>query len=323
MASDGGLNLDIGQRKTAILILTHLRSYEVDELYSEIKRYCPSKYDVVLLCDNSDNIFPDSVENGEYFNFTAEDLAKLPYPGKSVTTLRGGANQADSYHKRFHFDPANVELPLLLFYRRNPQYDFYWTIEYDVRFTGTWDKFFSCFESSDSDLLGTTLTRRAEIPNWFHWPSLVLDGRPIEVSDHLRGFFPIYRLSARALAQLDKDYRSQVRGHFECLIPTLLWNAGMKIEDIGGSGAFVKPGNLNRFYRNTPRYGTLSPGTIVYRPVMHCPGREPDMLWHPVKRLPAWQVALINGRRVARALVAHIRRFGWAPQEAKKRRLAS
>lgn len=318
----GGQNLTTHGRKNAILIVTHLKYREVIDLFNEINRSCSDKYDVFLLCDNSEKKFSNDADSKKHFLFDALELADLPYPGKSKTTLSGVANQADSYHKRFHFDPGDVELPVMLFYRQNPGYAFYWAIEHDVRYTGAWDRFFANFESSEADLLGTTLTRRAEIPNWYHWPSLDLHGKPGDPTDHLRGFFPIYRLSARALEQLDRDYRSGVKGHFECLIPTLLHQAGMKIEDIGGGGEFVQPRNRNRFYRNTRQRGSLSPGTMVYRPVMHRPGRERNMLWHPVKRLPAWEVALIYYRRLARAAAASVRRFGWVTPRAKKRKLA-
>jgi hypothetical protein len=179
--------------------------------------------------------------------------------------------------------PGNVELPILHFYRSHPDYEYYWVVEYDVRFSGRWDFFFGAFEDNSADLLCTTLCRYPEIPAWYHWDRLSLPEGPLAPEDCIRGFMPVCRLSNRALATLDKAYAAGAAGHQECLIPSILNRDGMHIEDIGGTGAFVKPGNENRFYRNTRAADDLSPGTFVFRPVMYGPGGEANMLWHPVK----------------------------------------
>ena len=124
--------------------------------------------------------------------------------------------------------------------------------------------------------------------------------------DQIRGFFPIYRLSQRALERLDADYRAGVGGHFECLVPTLLNDAGMTLEDIGGAGEFVRPRNKGRFYRNTPAAASLGPGTFVFRPVMDRPGREPDMLWHPVRPGAGWRGFPTRGNALLRRLAGRL-----------------
>lgn len=283
--------------KTAILLLTHLKNKNITEQFARIDRECSGKYDVFILCDNSNRTFDRYGKDKKFFPFDVSRLSTLGYPGKSSVENLRRTRQGDRHHQRFHFDPGNVDLPVLLFFKEHPGYDYYWTVEYDVRFTGAWDAFFSSFEASDADLLGTTLTRHEKIPTWYHWPSLDLRGKPIGKDRYLRGFFPIYRISRRALMQLDRDYRDGVKGHYECLVPTLLNDAGMSIEDIGGDGDFVRPANRNRFYRNTPSRGSLSPGTFVFRPVMDDPGTEPNMLWHPVRRRPQWRIVLSSLRR--------------------------
>ena len=67
---------------------------------------------------------------------------------------------------------GNAELPVLLFYRHHPNYRHYWIVEYDVRYTGPWNQFFSAFTTSDAHLLGTSLVQFAECPSWSHWRSL-------------------------------------------------------------------------------------------------------------------------------------------------------
>jgi hypothetical protein len=114
---------------------------------------------------------------------------------------------------------------------------------------------------------------------------------------------------------VDEYYRRGWSGHFEATFPTIALHQGLEIEDFGGSGRFTKPGNTDRFYRNTPGEWGLWPGTFIYRPAMtlrpdgkidrvvkvpwplskvwpfserykrttRLDKLEPNKLWHPVK----------------------------------------
>lgn len=277
--------------RTTVLVLSHVIDKDISAYFHEIKKECSEYYDTVFLCDNSMGVFDAYKENEEFCLFTMEDLVSLNYPGKSAVVYSAESREKNPYHKNFNFVPGSADLPILLYYRNNPGYDHYWIVEYDVRYSGSWRQFFSHFATDGADLLGTTLTRYSEVPGWHHWPSLDLLDAAVGKDSYLRGFFPVYRLSNRALAQLDRDYRRGIKGHYECIFPTALQRAGMTIADIGGDGEFVRPENRNRFYRNTRTTKTLSPGSFVFRPVMSRPGKERDMLWHPVKRLPAWRIA--------------------------------
>ena len=303
--------------KSAILLLTHLDNRWVFRQFSKLIKECSDRFDVFFLCDNSTGRFDRFNKDKRFFLFSIEDLAGLDYPGKVSSGRLRGPHQNDRHHQRFNFDPGNVDLPVLLFFRDHPQYARYWVVEYDVRFSGGWDMFFSAFEASPADLLGTTLTRYDETPDWHHWPTLDLAGKPGRKEQFLRGFFPIYRLSRRALERLDSDYRNGVQGHFECLVPTLLALAGMTIEDIGGDGAYVRPGNRNRFYRNSPHRASLAPGTFVFRPVMDRPGAEPGKLWHPVRPSPVWTTVLHRSKRALLGTARRIARPAPVPVEPR------
>ena len=52
-------------------------------------------------------------------------------------------------------------------------------------------------------------------------------------------------------ADCDFDLLSGWSGHHEVVIPTAVSYLGMKIEDFGGNGEYVRLGNENRFYDNT------------------------------------------------------------------------
>ena len=143
---------------------------------------------------------------------------------------------------------------------------------------------------------------KSECSGWDHWDSIQLESFP-DIVKMIRGFFPVYRISRRALEYLDACYLLGSAGHMEGLMPTLLYNGGFQIEDIGGEGPFVAEGCTNRFYTNCPTTTRLSPGTLVYRPVLRQAGKAPNKLWHPVK--PVEHLA----RRVLNRAVRHTFRF--------------
>lgn len=188
------------------------------------------------------------------------------------------------------FIPGNTEVPFLLFRKKEPAYEHYWFIEYDVRFTGAWSTFFKAWESSDADLLATSVASPREAPDWPLWRSLEHPDRTVSQHAVIRAFLPLCRLSARALDAVEEEYAHGLTGHSEVSLPTALRLNGLSIEDIGGSGPWVAEGNENRFYTSTPAEKSLAPGSFVFRPAMPSPGKQPNRLWHPVKSTDAWDV---------------------------------
>jgi hypothetical protein len=176
-----------------------------------------------------------------------------------------------------HIVPGSAHFPLFGFFSAFPHYESYWMIEYDVRFTGNWSLLFGAFLSSPSDFLSCQIQDFAANPEWYWWPSLNHPQRHIPNEKRLRSFSPIYRISRPALIYLHECLRDGWCGHPEVLIPTLLSEKGFTISDFGGNGAFVAPGNRNRFYINGPR------GTMRWRPSFAAAGRRKNKLYHPVK----------------------------------------
>lgn len=286
--------------RTAIVILSHFDDRSLMRHCADMLRDCGAAYDVFLLSDRTQpSLTLASRPRGlREIRFTIDDLIGLGYPNRQQLSIgRSG---------RRNLKLGNADLPLLLFYLRHPGYRYYWVVEYDVRFTGSWQRFFAAFENCDADLLGTSLRRFEEIPDWNHWGGLCLPILASESCERLCGFFPVYRVSNRALATLHDACLRGCGGHMEAMIPTLFHNLGLRVEDIGGDGEFVRPGNTNRYYRNTRTAGSLSPGTFVYRPVATQAGDEPNKLWHPVKaaRSPLVQLVRSAYTVVARALPA-------------------
>lgn len=181
--------------------------------------------------------------------------------------------------------PGNTHLPVLHFARSHPDFTHLWVIEYDVRFSGDWDVLFRHFESCGSDLLTCHIRTQRDEPWWAWWGSAP-DFQTLPRDAKLRAFCPIYRISAGALRHVEAHQRAGGVGHYEHLLPTLLHRDGFTLRDFGGVGAFVAPGDWNRFYvdsRPFDRSGALRWGTMRYRPPIRWVGPWPNRLYHPVK----------------------------------------
>jgi uncharacterized protein DUF3405 len=213
----------------------------------------------VLLHDNGQN---DLKELGDLpcYRFTDECLASLLYPWLFKNALV----------------PGSTHFPLMRFFADFPDYQYYWLVEEDVRFSGRWKRFFDAFEGSNADFLACHIRRYADDPHWYWWSTLAHRRRVIPLAKRICSFNPIYRISRRAIEYLHSAHCDGWCGHFEVLIPTLLLQSGFRLRDIGGTGNFVAPGDENRFYTGD---------TIRYRPAFDRVGEGKNLLYHPVKIL--------------------------------------
>ncbi|WP_142850454.1 hypothetical protein [Telmatospirillum sp. J64-1] len=258
----------MNNQKEAVLLLTHFLDDHIIQLYRRMEAEAGAR-DVFILFNKSDDNNPGypAPWDARIFAFEEDDLHDLGYPIKGL-----------------HIRDVDIELFHFTFQRRHPEYDTIWTVEYDVDFTGRWGDFFDAFATNDADLLGTSMHRLEVNPFWANWSSIrAPDGTPPPSETLIRAFLPLCRLSRRAYDRLDAFYREGWHGHYECTVPTLLTRAGLRIEDIGGNGEFVAPGNRNRYYTSNPATRDLSPGSFVFRPIMTAPGNRMNTLWHPVK----------------------------------------
>ena len=86
-------------------------------------------------------------------------------------------------------------------------------------------------------------------------------------------------------------------GHYEFNVPSVAAQNGMSLEDFGGDGRYVAPGNRNRFYFARGAAYTHSPGKLrVSGRISGCCGGK-NTLWHPVKPagVPLWHPLLFRG----------------------------
>jgi hypothetical protein len=176
------------------------------------------------------------------------------------------------------FVPGSAHFPLLHFFLEQNQYEYYWLIEYDVRFSGDWREFFESFREVEADFLTSCVRHPPDEPDWYWWNSLRHPESFIPPEQRLASFNPIYRISNPALRHILESHRRGWVGHFEVLIPTLLHHQGFKLVDFGGEGSFVRAGGKNKFYT------AGAEGTFRHRPCYVEAGPLVNKLYHPVKR---------------------------------------
>ncbi len=257
-------------KRNAILFSSHLLDEAVLTRFRKLRSEVPAGYDV-------------------YFFFAEAKLGKkkvLRHAGAPV--LEHGEDSWMTYKQPNRYCtlkiPGNEDGMLLSAFHRMPVYDYYWYLEYDVVYTGNWGAFFGDFDENASDMLSTNVTRHDEIPAWPLWKSVGMpEGMNLPRSAWLRSFNPILRLSSRAMEVLTEECAKGWTGHSEAIMPTILHERGLSIEDFGGSGEFTPSERENRHYRSNRLDNSLAPGTFVFRPPMTAPGDEHGKLWHPVK----------------------------------------
>lgn len=243
--------------KQAVLYLTTKSNEWTLSSFHALEQSLQGKADVYFAYHQQGDVLPVSLQNIEnLFVFTSDVLKELGYTPIERGKLVPGSN---------HF-------PLLKFFKENQCYDYYWLVEDDVRFSGDWKDFFDSFASSTSDFLSSVIETKAENPNWYWWTSLKVGNEVIAEEKLLKSFNPIYRLSSQALVCIDAHLRIGWMGHYEVLLPTLLYNKGFLLEDFGGEGTFVRPENNAKFYDDT---------SMRIAPVL--PDDRKNYLFHPVK----------------------------------------
>jgi hypothetical protein len=179
----------------------------------------------------------------------------------------------------------NIHFFILHFYLCHPEYDYYWIIEFDVRYTGEWGSLLNSFGAFDHDLITSHIRRITEEPDMFWWTSFQHPSKTIERANYVRSFNVIYRISNRALSFIHHAQQDGWKGHQEVLIPTLLDTSGYTLLDFGGNGEFALPHLRNRFYTSgSTRDGVENPFcTMRWRPSRRRAGIHRNKIYHPVK----------------------------------------
>ncbi|TBN49060.1 hypothetical protein EYF88_13205 [Paracoccus sediminis] len=271
--------MDPFMARVAVVILTHFFNDHIRQLFERLTSEAPEGYQVFININcgaNSLDMPKAALPHADHIHLcNFRQIMALPYPAKVDPAGWNGLGWKM---------PGHEDTNMLCFYKNYPDFDYYWGIEYDVHFEGHWSFLFRHFEQSRADILATALYNAAETPKKILNPLVRNPEGDIPEPEFLvRGFYPLFRASNRFLAAVDAAYRMGWTGHYEVAWGTLAKSMGYEIEDIGGTGAYVKPHNRNAFYFNTPATPSMSPGTFVFRPSFLFPHKQENTLWHPIK----------------------------------------
>ncbi len=279
-------------KRNALLILTHYETPRIARLIERARSELGATTDVFVAAFFDDPARLPALY-GKYdfaIPFYRNDFAALGYPEK--------------YRDRdWRFIPGNADLIPAAFWKRHPGYQYYWSFEGDVDYTGRLDGLVDHFASTEADLLCTHV--RPHPRNWPHAHRLRLpDGWKQTNHENLIAFLPVFRTSARFMEELDQFHRQGGAGHHERTWPLVALDRGLKLEEIGGRGRFTDPRNRGRFYTAALLGNPSFSGSFRYRPVMRATGSRPNTLWHPIKEdVNPWREWLNVARRQIRRLV--------------------
>lgn len=262
-------------KKNVILFSTHILTNDILERFFKLSDSlsCNPYMDVILLYHNQ-NKYDDSIlKSMNCYSYTYDDLNQLGFTSISESLV-----------------PGSNHFGVMHFYQKYPDYQFYWQIEYDVMYNGEWVDFFYQFEYNNNDFLSTIIRFRQDDPKWYWWSYARFCTINIEKEQYLRSFNPIYRLSNRAIENINKFLSLDNCGHHEVFIPTLLYHIGCSLMDIGGNGVFTPPEFYERNYLSE-EYLLAKGHKYIYGTMRHKPTFTMDdikniganALYHPFK----------------------------------------
>ena len=184
--------------------------------------------------------------------------------------------------------PGSPHLPLVLLSRK-VSHRWFWFVEDDVMFTGDWANLMRMFEADTSDLLCSHVAGyRKDNEDWDWWQTLKAPADALRGSDPVslvaKGFLPIYRISARALAKILSYQRDGWAGHFEVLIPTVLRHAGFPVKDLNRA----TPARVYAEGKGRSDDGRGPLASLRFRPIVsreEIEASKEPLIFHPVKSL--------------------------------------
>jgi len=136
---------------------------------------------------------------------------------------------------------------MLNYYISNPNYDYYWFFDDDVR-SDNWVEFFKGFEDVDDDFISYFIFKHPNVESQINVPKI--DGRthsgegwfnrfpghgdqlPNSCKEMFGSFFPVVRYSKRSMEELLKINNEGYDGYSEGFVPTLLNERGMKMSSL-------------------------------------------------------------------------------------------
>lgn len=250
----------------AICFRTHKTSERITELLNKINS---QKDNVFVVHDATDREgYPEDC-GAPVFNFTADQYLTSGYviPERDKRDpLLDATPPTPPKNSRSRICYFNPEIAQLLFWRKYPDYDYYWYLESDVAYTGNWNTFFDTCIQYDADILALFL-KQGPKHNLYRYFKYTMNYH-VRRRDMLTIFGPIVRYSNKAMQLMDREYRKK-HGFYEMMVPTIAKSNGLKVADINDCHLFYTP-------------LTLAGPEIVNKWTQEFINNSTNMLFHPV-----------------------------------------
>lgn len=148
---------------------------------------------------------------------------------------------------------------MLNFYIQNPDYDFYWFFDDDVKAVN-WIEFFKGFENNSSDFLAYYIFKNKNVESqsnvpkidnntyskeqWFSRFPGPGDVLPKTVNEIFGSFYPFVRYSNKSMEALLKAHKEGFYGYSEGYVPTILNHLGFSMSTI------FTPNSMSNYFDN-------------------------------------------------------------------------
>jgi len=205
--------------------------------------------------DSYDPIWKKSGLEYEYLNdVSKQDKGEgLKYTEADVRRIFNFKDNVSKYHYWNSFGNRNIiwfyaHLRMIYYYHKNPQYDYYWFYDDDIR-ADNWELFHDGFKNNPSDFISffcfknVNVTSQPTIPvldenttskeMWFRRFPGNGDRVPEDIRDFFGSFFPIVRISNAAIRKLYELWKNNhIYGYSEGFVPTVLNHYGFSLDTI-------------------------------------------------------------------------------------------
>ncbi|MCR5265469.1 MAG: hypothetical protein K6E29_02615 [Cyanobacteria bacterium RUI128] len=241
-----------------VFMRTHIVEWYVIVEFDKLRRSMNRGDECILFVDNTKNVIPpDDNSPMKMVNFNGVDVKCFLFNEdvhiKSHLPYYTDNPDNNDYKKVLYF---NGDYPFYYIKNYFPNYDYYWCTEYDVFCNGpSYKPFFKQWEKNKSDLIIADYRPSDIDPNVFYDSEWIY-----KKEEHYMSFFPVVRLSARAVnhlyttrlqqGQLFEEIKNPPHTRWiycETYVPTEITKAGMTVSLLDTENLRYTPDyNLNK-----------------------------------------------------------------------------
>lgn len=211
-----------------VLFRTHGNTPKIKENLKHLEK---SGKHVEVLFDKSGR---DALPNA--FNFDYEDIKNSGMKTVSTPQLYKCFHNPNSEKLLKRFPNYKVQTlwydvghSVILYYLQNPDYDFYWSVEYDVYFYGDWKDFFEIYTRYKTDFLGVHIMETHLDNDNDVWGLFDFN---VPYERRFRCFGTINRISNRLLKTAYEELVAGNHTYYEQLFPSVATHYGMSVKDL-------------------------------------------------------------------------------------------